>query len=826
MIAPVKSTSVLTSVAPATLSPAILTLLVMMIAGGFLLIFYWFLVHRVKVRKSLGLVHLKVLIPRKSIETSDKEDVTHGFKEQVGLAEQLLSGLKSLYSRHLKARLFGQDVISLEYVSHRNETFFYVVVSRRLRALVEKQISAFYPDAVIEQTPEIDVFSGRTRYASAYLYLNKSFVYPFKTYQKLESDPINNILGALAKPGEKESTVVQILLRPVDNSWQHKASKVAQKLHKKGWRFSLNPLDWVMGLLRTNISKPEENHQEEASSLESEMYKLIDEKGKKTGYDTVIRVLATGSSQDVCDAQVKNVASSFEQFTSPDSNHFHVTWWHSGPLLVRNYLYRYFSRPWFGGGKMILSTEEISSLFHFPHSKYNRIPEIRWQNFKIVKAPNNISSDEGVLIGENVHRGVRKPIRIKTEDRFRHFYVIGQTGTGKTSVLQVMGRQDLANGDGMAVVDPHGDLANDLLPFVPKHRADDVIYFNPSDLERPMGLNILEANTPEEKEMAVQDGLNIMIKLFGNEIFGPRIQDYFRNSALTLMDYPGGGALTDLVRIFTDNNFQRERVQTLKNPIVKSWWLNTFAQMGEREKSEMIPFYAAKFGPFITNAMMRNVIGQTKSSFDVFDCMDKKKILLINLSKGVLGDQNSQLLGLIMVSKIQMAAMRRQKQDKKDRKDFFLYIDEFQNYVTDSIESILSEARKYRLGLVVAHQYLGQLHKSDALTKSDVNLKDAIFGNVGTIMSYKIGPEDGEFLEKQMSPNFSREDLVNMDKFKAVMKLSVDGQPTPAFSITPSNPYLEKGDAKLAKAIRELSRLKYGRPKEFVEREIIFRIGS
>lgn len=826
MAAPVPVASIPLSASFAAVDPALFFASVGVAAFLFLWAAYLFLAHRAKIRKSLGLVHLRVLIPRKSVEASDKEDVAHGFKEQIGLAEQLLSGLKSVYSRRLKAKLFGQDVISLEYVSHRNETYFYVVVSRRLQALVEKQVSAYYPDAVIEQTPEMDVFSGRTHYASAYLRLAKSFVYPFKTYQKLESDPINNVLGAMAKPGEKESTVIQLLLRPVDNSWQHAASKAAQKLQKKGIRISLNPLDWIVGLFKTNFEKPDDHEKEESYGLESEMYKAIDEKGKKTGYDVVLRVLATGRGQDACDAQLKNVVSAFEQFTAPDSNHFHATWWHSGPLLVRNYIYRYFARPWFSGGKMVLSTEEISSVFHFPHAKYNRIPEIRWQNFKIVKAPNHVPSEEGLLIGENVHRGVRKQVRIKTEDRFRHMYIIGQTGTGKTSTLQVLARQDLALGNGICVVDPHGDLATDLLPFVPKHRADDVICFNPGDLDRPMGLNILEANTPEEKEMAVQDGLNIMIKLFGNEIFGPRIQDYFRNSALTLMDFPAGGALTDLVRIFTDDNFRRERVQTLKNPIVKTWWEHTFAQMGEREKSEMIPFYAAKFGPFITNSMMRNVIGQTKSSFDVYDCMDKKKILLINLSKGILGDQNSQLLGLIIVSKIQMAAMRRQKQEKKDRKDFFLYIDEFQNYVTDSIESILSEARKYRLGLVVAHQYLGQLHKSDALTKSDVNLKDAIFGNVGTIMSYKIGPDDGEFLEKQFSPNFSREDLVNMDKFKAVMKLSVDGQPTPSFSVTPQNPYLEKGDPKLAKAIRELSRLKYGRPKEFVEREIIFRIGS
>jgi hypothetical protein len=388
----------------------------------------------------------------------------------------------------------------------------------------------------------------------------------------------------------------------------------------------------------------------------------------------------------------------------------------------------------------------------------------------------------------------------------------------------------------VAVMDPHGDLANDLLPFVPRTRADDVVYFNPGDLDRPLGVNILEAKDEDERQMVAQDSLNIMIKLFGNEIFGPRIQDYYRNGVLTLMEYPGGCALTDIVRLFTDEGFQQERRKHVNNPIVKSWWNYTYAKMGDREKAEIIPYFAAKFGGFITNTLMRNIIGQTKSSFDIDEIMNTEKILFINLSKGILGDVNTNLLGLILVSKIQMAAMKRQKIDKKLRKDFFLYIDEFQNFVTDSIESILSEARKYRLSLTLAHQYIAQLQKSDALTKSSLNLKDAIFGNVGTIMSYKISPEDAEAMEKQFEPVFARNDMVNVDTFKAAMKLCIDGQPSPAFSISidrpwlgtddPTKPFLRPGDPKLARAIKELSRLKYGREREFIETEINFRIGA
>jgi hypothetical protein len=321
--------------------------------------------------------------------------------------------------------------------------------------------------------------------------------------------------------------------------------------------------------------------------------------------------------------------------------------------------------------------------------------------------------------------------------------------------------------------------------------------------------------------------MNIMIKLFDEEVFGPRIQDYFRNGCLTLMADPEGGTLIDIVRLFTDDDFQQEKTKHVTNPIVKSFWDHQMAKTGAREKQEMIPYFAAKFGQFVTNGMMRNIIGQSKSAFDITDIMSNQKILLMNLSKGETGEVNSKLLGLITVAKLQMSAMRRQKLAKEARKDFFLYIDEFQNYVTDSIESILSEARKYRLGLIIAHQYLAQL-EAGAVKKGakQVSLKDAIFGNVGTIMCYKIGAQDAEFMAKEMAPVFSEQDLLNMDKFKGVMKLSGDTQPSRPFSIIPVNPYAIQGDKDAAEAYKQLSRLEYGRDKEFVEREIFRRVGA
>ena len=801
-----------------------LSLIIVFLIIGFTTLFI--LKKRNAFKKSLELSFLKITMPRKDSDLDEKKETTKDFKEMTGLMEQLLASLKSIYSTKFIKKILWQDLISLEYVAHEGEILFYVVIPKSYKILIEKQINWFYTDAIIEETTEINIFKQRNFIKSTYVNTAKEFFFPIKTYQKLESDPINNITNAFSKLDEDSSASIQILLKPIDDDWQWECAKASSKI--MNWKktfFTLNPLKIIVNLiwlLFTTWEEKEQKPDNNSSALTQERAKTVDEKWDKTGYETIIRVIASWNNEKVVEAELKNIVSSFTQFSYPDFNKFTHTIRHSEKALIKNYIFRYFKKP-FWLKKMILNTEEIASIFHFPHIRYNKTAEIKWQNFKIVKAPANIPK-EWLLLGHNVYRWVKKEIRIKREDRFRHFYVIWQTGTWKSSIFQSMIRQDLKNWEWLAIIDPHGDLVRDILPFIPKERADDVIYFDPSDLDRPMWLNLLEADTPEEKELVAMDALNIMIKLFWNEIFGPRIQDYFRNAVLALMDYPQWWAITDVVRMFTDEEFQKDRVRHVKNPIVKAWWEKTYASMWDREKQEMIPYFAAKFGQFITNKMMRNIIWQVKSSFDILDIMQNKKILLVNLSKGRLWDLNSKLLGMMLVSKLQMAAMRRDKIPKEQRTDFFLYIDEFQNYVTDSIESILSEARKYRLSLNIAHQYLGQLEQSDALTKSNLNLKQAIFGNVWSIMSYKIGPEDWEFMSKYYAPVFSDQDLVNMDKFKWVIKIAIDNQPSAPFSFIPLNPYLETWDPKIAKAFIELSRLKYGRDKDFVSKEIEYRI--
>ncbi len=782
-------------------------------------------------KRTLNLWFYKITVPKKDSDSDEKKEWFKDFKEAISIMEQLLSSLKSIHSNKIYKKILGQDLLSLEYVAVKDEIFFYIVAPKNYRELLEKQINWFYPDAIIEETLEENIFAWRKYYETTYLYEKKPHFYPLKTYQKLESDPINNITNALSKLDEDEAAVIQIMIKPIDDDWQEECMKVSSNIMKwKKEHRTLNPLSLLISLFEDlfwSSDKWKDAQMDswwKTSALTQERAKTVDEKWDKTGYETVIRIITTWNNKNSVHTNLINIISAFSQFSYPDFNKFWYTIRHNKNKLIKNYIYRFFKKPkW--KKKMILNTEEIASLFHIPHSKYNRTPEIKWQNFKIVKAPSNIPK-EWLLLWHNIHRWIKKEIRIKTEDRFRHFYVIWQTGTWKSSILQVMARQDLKNWNGIAVMDPHWDLAKDLLPFIPRERADDVIYFDPSDESRPMWLNLFEANNQDDKEKVAQDAMNIMIKLFWNEIFGPRLQDYFRNWALTLMDYPQGWTIVDIVRLFTDEDFRKDRVRNLKNPIVRNWWDKTYASMWDREKWEIIPYFSAKFGQFITNSMMRNILGQTKSSFDVSEVMQSGKILLINLSKWLIWDLNSELLWLIIVNKIQMAAMKRQQMDKEDRKDFFLYIDEFQNYITPSIESILSEARKYRLWLVLAHQYLWQLEKSDALTKSNLNLKNAIFGNVWTIMSYKIWPEDWEFLAKYYAPTFTDQDLVNMDKFKSVMKLSIDQQPSTPFSIMPINPYLETWDKKIAKAFIELSRLKYGRDKEFVWKEIEYRIWS
>ncbi len=477
---------------------------------------------------------------------------------------------------------------------------------------------------------------------------------------------------------------------------------------------------------------------------------------------------------------------------------------------------RYIFRDLEGAGKkMILNAEELAGLWHPPTSDVET-PNIRWLGAKSAPPPPN-APKEGLLIGYNQYRGSATDIRVKTDDRRRHMYAVGKTGMGKTTLLENMIVQDIRDGKGVAVIDPHGDLAEKVLMKVPRERAEDVIYFDPGDTERPMAFNMLDYATPEQKDFVVQETVGIFYKLFGEELIGPKFEHWTRNGILTLMeDKETGAVLFDLPRLFSEREFAQQKIAKVQDPVVKSFWQREMAQTSDFHKSEMLGYFISKFGRFITNEMMRNIIGQPKSAFDIRQVMDEGKILIMNLSKGRMGEINSSLLGMIAVSKIQMAAMSRVDMPEDQRRDFYLYVDEFQNLTNEeSIQSILSEARKYRLNLIIAHQYIAQL---------DEKVRDAVFGNVGTAVTFRVGADDAEYLEKQFEPVFDAHDLLNLDKYNAYAKLIIDGLATRAFNLKTYTPEPVSDDERqVGEAIKQLSRLKYGRDKRLVDYEIRMR---
>jgi type IV secretory pathway TraG/TraD family ATPase VirD4 len=477
--------------------------------------------------------------------------------------------------------------------------------------------------------------------------------------------------------------------------------------------------------------------------------------------------------------------------------------------LIYNFSFRNFN----SAQKNILNIEELTSIYHFP-TRYIETPYIKAAKSGVAAPPAELPEKGLVLLGKVAFRGEEKEIYFTSKnDRRRHFYIVGQTGTGKTTLLREMIRQDIEAGEGVGVIDPHGDLIEDTLANIPKERVEDVILFEPFDLARPIGLNMLEYDTPEQKDFAAQEMIAIFHKLFPPEIIGPMFEHYMRNAMLALMaDKENPGTLVEIPRMFTDPEFLEDRLKKVTDPIVRNFWLKEWKQTTGETKSDMLGYVVSKVGRFIENEMMRNIIGQSHSGFDLGQIMDEKKIFLANLSKGQTGEVNSSLLGLILVSKIQMAAMKRARISEEQRKDFYLYVDEFQNFTTDSIATILSEARKYRLNLILSHQYIPQLTPE---------IRNAVLGNVGSISAFRIGADDAEFLEKQFEPEFSRFDLVNLDNFELIVKIMIEDKITSPFKLKTNPP--QKGNPEIVEPIKKIAKLKYGKTKEIVEQEILKR---
>ncbi|EKD49603.1 MAG: hypothetical protein ACD_63C00093G0004 [uncultured bacterium] len=797
---------------------------IVLIAAGLVLLFIYR--KKVTVHELLDTVLLLVTVPK---EVSEKEEeAKKQEKELISVAEQMYSGLGSLLSQKMPF-LTPKIHFTLELASYKKEIFFYVNTPRKFKDYIEKLVHAQHPKAVIEIVKDYNIFFPRGVASAAQLKLRSDSMMPIRTYQKLESDPLNSMTTILSKLGDDEGAVIQVVFRMAPKTWRMKGLKFAHKMvegkRPLGAAFSdtLSGAGQAFGRELGSVSKTGEQIRESMerermeeeklgrlSPLEEEKVKSIEEKANKTSFETKIRIVTSSVDKESSKHHLDNILNAFSQFDVPELNGFIPTRIFSERKIINDYVFRKFG----GKAKMILNTEELTSIYHLP-IRTTETPSIKRLEAKQAPAPAS-TPREGVSLGLNVYRGQKKDVKIKDEDRMRHMYIIGRTGTGKSVLLVNLALYNIKRGDGVCIVDPHGELVEDLLQHIPKERVEDIIIFDPSDVERPLGLNMLDYDQehPEQKDFVVAEMIRIFEKLFPPEMIGPMFEHYMRNVMLTLLeDKENQGTITDIPRMFTDEAFQKYKLKFVKDPIVRSFWEKEMAKTSDFHKSEMLGYLVSKVGRFVENSMMRNIIGQPQSAFDIRNVMDSGKILMINLSKGKVGEINSSLLGLIIVSKIQMAALSRADMPADQRRDFYLYIDEFQNFVTDSVATILAEARKYRLSLTMAHQYIAQLaERSEAV-------RDSVFGNVGTVMSLRIGAADAEFMEKEFSPVFDQHDLINIDKYNAYVKMIIDNKPTKPFNVKLYSPP-KGGDMKVAEAVKELSRLKYGKEKHKVEEDI------
>ncbi|MCX6809500.1 MAG: type IV secretion system DNA-binding domain-containing protein [Candidatus Berkelbacteria bacterium] len=764
-------------------------------------------------KRANDLVLLEVKVPKK-FEREEYESLKT-IAEISSHADQFFSSLASLHEPGLNGFFTGQPTISLEIISKDKEIIFYVGVPRNLQPLVEKQIQSFYPFANIEPSGDFRIFKEGLEISYCMISTSRSFIYPIKTYDELNVDSISNITNALSKIGDDSRAGVQILLRPVNQSWRYQIEWAIRKIQEgRGVPLGIswyNKVGYFLGNILANTNNQKDELVRKVTPLQEETIKLLTKKSAKTGFDVQIRVVSLSKTKQESETNLKNIFSGFAQFTSPDKNTFKMTKVYDKKSFLTNFILRNF----IGFNKMILNSEELATLYHFP-SEHIDTPGIRWFLAKRSPVPSNIPK-EGIILGKNVYRGEEVLVRLKDNDRRRHLYSIGMTGTGKSTFFESMILQDINNGKGLTVFDPHGELVENLLYKIPKDRAEDVVYFNPSDTERPLGINLLEWKTKEQKDFLVQEAIQIFYKLFdpqGQGFVGPQFEHWMRNAALTLMENPNGGTLIEIPKLFTDDAFRESKIAAVKDPVVKAFWTQQLAKTSDFHKSEMYNYFISKFGRFMTNLTMRNIIGQAKSAFDFREVMDQGKVLLVNLAKGEIGEMNSNLLGMIFVAKLFTAALSRGDVEEDKRPDFYLYVDEFQNFATDTFASILSEARKFHLDLNITNQYIAQVPE---------NIRDAIIGNVGTLVAFRIGVPDAEFMAKEFEPVASQTDLNNIDAYNAYVKLLIDNTPTRPFSMqTIKNDAAMNKD--LGQAITQLSRLKYGRDVTIVESEINDRI--
>lgn len=777
------------------------------------------------------------------------------------VAEQIFATLHGFYHKFsLWDRLCGkhQDQVSFEIANTGRQIKFYIWFPSKLRNLVEGQIYAQYPGAEIEEIKDYAAIPDNAEnVVGAELHLEEPVIYPIKRYVQFEDklsrtpvDPIAGITATLAKlQSSNDQAWIQIIVRPMDMKWRTiylKCLRIASKgifgnigsLKKayirlfitRNWKlklilFPLYIFFWFRGLtsgMKKGIDlatgEPESDGgdtlKEETSSRherESDIDAAMD-KISKLLFEITIRIVCVSEKEDreTAVVKVREIAGSFKQFNIPHLNGFHIKKIEHGEHAARKYMNRFI------GGEMVFNNEELATLYHLPHMSV-ATPNIAWVRSKKMEPPSDLPGAATVgdgggftLLGKTNFRGGSQEFGIKTGDRRRHIYIIGKTGMGKSTLLENMILSDIKSGRGVAVVDPHGDLADHVMDFVPSHRTNDVILFDPADRDFPVAFNMLENVDPAYNTIVASGLVGIFKKIYA-ESWGPRLEHILRNTILALLEYPNTTML-GITRILQDAQFRRRVVKKIQDPIVKSFWVNEFEKMEPRMRSEAISPILNKVGQFLASPIIRNIVGQPKSSINLRFAMDNKKIVIVNLSKGKIGEDNSSLLGAMIITKFQLDAMSRATQQEKDRTDFYLYVDEFQNFATESFATILSEARKYRLDLTMANQYVSQMPEE---------VRDAVFGNVGTLVSFQVGFDDSEVITGQFGGDETMvTDLVALPVGNTYMRLLIDGMPTPVFSMTTFNsPKLEPEPGRREK-IMKFCRERYSAKREVVEDKI------
>lgn len=778
-----------------------------------------------------------IRLPKEGVKKNEAEDTVQRLHEEIAKGETIFSSIGGLKAQStLKSWLFGRnDHFSFEIVAHEKKIYFYIVTPAKMARYIEQQIHAHYPAAVIEEVKDYNIFTSKGVVIGGVMKTRRSDFFPLKTYKKHEVDPMNSIINVLSKLDVDEGMVIQYIARSAKPAWHRKAGEVVKKVYSgksmaealKLGKFSklMSVIGDIVKLAKPAETNPLQNEQQKLTAMEEEMLKEIEEKNSKAGLDVNLRIIVSAKNKGQAQIYLDNMANAMSQYNHYEYGNsfrnkviigginsvFNHYWQNK---LINDYIYRRFEKKY----SFLLNTEELTSFFHLPLAN-TETPNILWLTAKHASAPADLP-DEGIILGENIYRGETKEIKIKRDDRRRHTYIIGKSGVGKSKLIAAMAIQDILNGEGVCVLDPHGDLIEDIIKRIPAERAEDVILFAPADTERPLGLNLLEFDPkyPEQKTFVINEMINIFDKLYDlKSTGGPIFEQYIRNAMLLIMDdAESGSTLMEIPKVLSDADFRKMKLSKCKDHTVVDFWKKEAEKAGgDAALANVVPYVTSKLTAFISNDIMRPIIGQQKSSFNIREVMDNRKILLLDLSKGQVGEMNTHLLGMILVSKILMAALSRTDTKEEKRHDFYLYIDEFQNFTTDSVCSILSEARKYNLNLIMAHQYIGQLTQ-----KQDTSIKDAVFGNVGTIMSFKIGSEDAEVLEKEFAPVFNQYDLINIEKYTAYVKLLVDNTALSPFSMKTLWPLPGIEREGVASKIKALSRLKFGQDRSIIEAEI------